>query len=68
MPRTKFLVPSIGSTIQRVLAVPLGDPRPDLLFDLPVGDGNRRQVSLRIDRERPGAEPAHADRVGGVGE
>ena len=80
IPREKFRVPSIGSTIQRV-APPSspssspntpspgrsrGDPLPQRPLDGAVGVGDRRQVGLRLDAQIGGAEAGERQRVGVV--
>ena len=82
-PRTKFFVPSIGSTIQR------RDPEPDSprsspttassgrrsaskssygVLDRAVGVSDRGEVGLGLDHQVGGLEAGPGDRVGGVGE
>ena len=81
MPREKFLVPSIGSTIQRdgsavvafllaehALAGPLArDPLTQHALGRAVGIGDRRQVRLRLDVQVGRTKTRQRQRVGGVG-
>ena len=82
MPREKFRVPSIGSTIQRdgaavvafflaehALAGPVArDALAQHALDGAVGVGDRRQVGLRLDAQVGRAKARQRQRVGGVGE
>ena len=82
-PRTKFLVPSIGSTTQRRWLKPLepssspthrvpragaGQRAADAVLDRPVGVGHRGQVRLGVDPQVHRLVAARAHRVGVVGE
>ena len=52
----------------RVARARLGQAGADHLLDRAVGLGDRREVGLGLHHQVGGAEPAHRERVGGVGE